>query len=128
MWTRTSYTRSRHLGFLFMLSFQGFLLFSTDTLNESGLLLLQLEKWLRKEEHKGGINGRQPPRGMFGQPDLDEWRVHFMSGLPGLGPERSANILSHFGRLPFELIGDLAEVPGIGKKTAERIKEIFDGE
>src|SRR6266853_5157167 len=87
MWTRTNYTRSRHLGFLFMLSFQGFLLLSTDTITESGLLLSALEKWLQKEKHKG-INGRPTARGEWGQADEREWRIHFLSGLPGLGSTR----------------------------------------
>jgi ERCC4-type nuclease len=126
LWTRSNYTLSRHLGFLFTLLSQGFWLLSTATITESGLLLSQLEKWLRKEKHNG-INGRTPPRGMFGQPDDNEWRVHFLSGLPGLGSTRASAILEHFGGLPLALTGDLSTVPGVGKKTAERVERIFRG-
>lgn len=124
MWTRGNYTLSRHLGFLFTLSFQGFSLFSTNTINESGLLLLQLEKWLKKEKHRG-INGRPNPRGAFGTPDLQEWQVHFLSGLPGISTDRGRAIVEHYGGLPLSLNADLSRVPGIGKKTADRIREIF---
>ena len=127
LWTRTSYTNSRHMGFLFSLSFQGFLIFSTSTLTESGLLLSQLEKWLKKEKHRG-IGGRPAARGVFGEPDRREWGVHFLCGLPGVGPDRAEAIWDHFGGLPFKLSADVSEVPGVGRKTAERIEGIFGGE
>jgi ERCC4-type nuclease len=124
MWTRTPYTLTRHLGFLFSLLFRGCSLLCTATITESGLLLSQLEKWLSKEKH-GGISGRPAPRGEWGAADTDEWRVHFLSGLPGVGPERARAILDHFGGLPLSLTGDLSAVDGVGKKTSERIEAIF---
>lgn len=126
LWTRTNYTRSRHLGFLYTLSFQGFLLYSTDTITESGILLSSLEKWLKKEKHRG-ISGRPPAKGMFGEPDVTERQIHFLSGLPGLGYERSRAIVEHYRGLPLALTRDISEVPGLGKKTVTRIEEMFNG-
>lgn len=124
--TRTRYTLTQHRGFLFTLLFQGFSLLSTVTLTDTGLLLSQLEKWLGKEKHRG-INGRQPPRGMFGSPDVREWQIHFLQGLPGLGYERANAIVSHYGGLPLRLCEgvSLEDVAGVGKNTAKRIEGVF---
>jgi ERCC4-type nuclease len=125
MWTRAPYTRTRHHGWLFSLTFQGFSVLSTSTITESGLLLSSLERWLAKEKHRG-INGRPAPRGEWGRADEREWQVHFLSGLPGLGPTRAEAILDYFGRVPLELSGDISKVPGVGKKTAEQVRRIFE--
>ena len=124
MWTRTHYTRSQHLGLLFTLNFQGFLLFSTSTTAESGLLLLQLEHWTQKEKHSG-LNTRKGARGVFGQPDIEEQQIHFLQGIQGLGYDRARAIRDYYGGLPLTLVKDVSEVPGIGKKTAEKMKELF---
>jgi ERCC4-type nuclease len=124
MWTRTKYTRSRHLGFLFALTFQGFIIYNTETITESMELLVGLEKWLKKDRHKG-ISGRASARGVFGEADEREWGIHFLSGLPGVGLDRAEKIWEHFQGMPFAVTGKLQEVPGIGKKTAERIERVF---
>lgn len=62
---------------------------------------------------------------MFGKPDTEEWQIHFLQGLPGLGYERAKAIRDYYGGLPFALVGDLSKVEGIGKKTAERIEKMI---
>lgn len=125
MLTPTRYTLSEHLGLMFSLSFQGFLLFSTSTITDTGVLLSRLESWLQKEKHRG-TNSRKQPRGLWGKPDTQEWQIHFLQGLPGLGIERARAIVSHFNGLPLKLTGDLSEVDGVGSKTNERIRRLFE--
>lgn len=123
--TRTRYTLSQHRGLLFTLMFQGFSLLSTANLSDTGSLLVQLEKWLAKPKHRG-INGRTPPRGVFGKPDTREWQIHFLQGLPSIGYERAEAIVNHCGGVPLQLTEDLRNIPGIGKTTAERIERVFN--
>src|SRR3990172_9234708 len=49
---------------------------------------------------------------------------HLLQGLPGVGPERAARLLAHFGNVRAVLTADqetLASVCGIGARTAKRI-------
>ena len=124
--TKTRYTHLQHLGLLFTLLFQGFSLVYTDTIAESGLLLSSLERWLKKEKHRG-IVGRVSPRGEFGTASTEEWETHFLTGLPGISGDRARLIRDHFGGMPLRLTGDLREVKGIGAKTASRIEKLFSG-
>jgi len=54
-------------------------------------------------------------------------QLYILQGLPGIGPKRAAQLLEIFGsvegvmRASFE---ELAEVPGIGGKTAEEIRSV----
>jgi ERCC4-type nuclease len=125
--TRTHYTRSRHHGLLFTLLFQGFSLLYTDTIAESGLLLLSLENWLKKEKHRGVIGRTSTVRGEFGKASTEEWQAHFLSGLPGISVVRGERIVEHFGGLPFRVTGNLREVEGVGNRTAERIERLING-
>ncbi len=59
-----------------------------------------------------------------------ESRLSALDGIPGVGPERKEALLRHFGS-PAAVAGSsidaLMEVPGIGRRTAERIKETLSG-
>jgi len=54
-------------------------------------------------------------------------QLYVLQGLPGIGPERATRLLDTFGSLE-EVFGaeddDLAEVDGVGTKTAERIHHL----
>lgn len=125
LWTRTSYTRDRHLGIIFYLTFSGFAVVGTESIQETLHTLSRLESWLMKEDH-APVGQRGGARGEFGKPDITDWQVHFLEGLPGVGYERAKAIVKHFGGLPFTMAGDLADVPGIGKGTAKRVSEVIE--
>ena len=51
-------------------------------------------------------------------------QMHLLQGLPGIGPERAARLLDHFGSVRAVMAADAAElraVPGIGPKCARKI-------
>ena len=57
-------------------------------------------------------------------------RLYVLQGLPGIGPERAERLLDTFGSLESIFGADemeLAEVEGIGDKTARRIRNLVGG-
>jgi ERCC4-type nuclease len=125
MWTRTKYTKAQHLGVLFSLSSQGFSILSSTGTQDTIGLLSAFNDWVMKSEHRG-INQRSSPRGMWGKPDAREWQINFLQGLPGMGYTRAAAVVDFYGCLPFKLDGVLEDVPGVGKRTADRIRGLFE--
>ena len=62
----------------------------------------------------------------------DEVEQFLASGLiSGIGPSMAKRIVQHFGKKTLEIfernIDALSEVPGIGQKTLERIKDSYSG-
>lgn len=58
--------------------------------------------------------------------DLNEASQEALESLPGIGPEKAADILAYkeqFG--PFSSVDDLLNVPGIGQKTLETIRDFL---
>ena len=58
-----------------------------------------------------------------------EQQVYLLSGLPGVGLEKARALLGHFGTVGAVLAADvdaLCAVPGMGKKGAQRIRELIE--
>jgi Fanconi anemia group M protein len=59
------------------------------------------------------------------RPQIEElYAAYLVEGLPGIGPRRARMLLSHFGSpaaIMCAAAEELAQVPGIGKKSAQRI-------
>ncbi len=59
------------------------------------------------------------------RPPIEElYAAYLVEGLPGVGPRRARTLLAHFGTPAAVMCAaaeELAQVPGIGKKSAERI-------
>jgi fanconi anemia group M protein len=59
------------------------------------------------------------------RPQIEElYASYLVEGLPGVGPRRARMLLAHFGSpaaIMCAAAEDLAKVPGIGKKSAQRI-------
>jgi Fanconi anemia group M protein len=60
-----------------------------------------------------------------GRPQIEElYAAYLVEGLPGVGPRRAHMLLAHFGSPAAVMCAsaeELARVPGIGKKSAQRI-------
>jgi ERCC4-type nuclease len=128
MSSRVQFTQSQLEGLTFSLMSQGFWILSSASVQDSMRLLSVLEKWLQKTSHST-LNRRSSAKGVFGAPDKREQQIHFLMGLPGVGYDRSSAILDTFPDFPVQLKPgvNLASVPGIGKKIAQRIEEFFNG-
>jgi fanconi anemia group M protein len=72
------------------------------------------------QERVGHLVSLREPR-----PQVEElYAAYLVEGLPGVGPRRAQMLLAHFGTPAAVLCADaseLAKVPGIGKKSAQRI-------
>jgi Fanconi anemia group M protein len=59
------------------------------------------------------------------RPQIEElYAAYLVEGLPGIGPRRARMLLAHFGSpaaIMCAAVEELAKVPGIGKKSAQRI-------
>lgn len=55
---------------------------------------------------------------------VKDQQIHVMQGFDGIGYDRARDVVEHYGGLPFDLLVDLRDVPGIGEKTAERVERI----
>jgi DNA excision repair protein ERCC-4 len=56
-------------------------------------------------------------------------QLFILQGLPGIGPERAARLLERFGTIQGVMnasVDELAEVDGIGEKTARRIRAVLE--
>lgn len=124
---RTPYSTSRHYATLFSMLSKGFWLLQATNQQECLKLLSQLEGWMAKGKHSG-MSARPTPRGNWGQPTLEEQRVHFLQGVNGVGYERARAAVKHFGGLPLQLTGNLLEVPGWGKGMVGKVEEIIGEE
>lgn len=72
-----------------------------------------------------GLGYEPPIRASKPKASLESAR-YLLEGLVGVGPKTAAALIAHFGsaRSVFNAnVDDLTKVPGIGKKTAERIVE-----
>lgn len=116
---------TRLRGILFSLQFvHGCAVIRTADEFESAEALADLARWLAKRRH-GSLLTR-PKRGATG-PDL---ALHFLQGLPGVGPGLAQAILDTFGRVPMRWdcsSEDLARVPGIGPRRARQLIRFLEG-
>lgn len=72
------------------------------------------------QERMGQLVSLREPR-----PQIEElYAAYLVEGLPGIGPRRARMLLAHFGSpaaIMCAAAEELAQVPGIGKKSAQRI-------
>jgi ERCC4-type nuclease len=128
MQSRVTFTRERLMGFNLSIQSQGYWVMITEDREDSARSLLLLESWM-ETEHKS-LHQRPNPQGVFGTPTSKEWLVHFIQGLPGIGHDRARAIAQFYDRSPITLRAgvDLSEIPGIGRKVADRIEKLIGRE
>jgi len=91
----------------------------TENPQDTAQAILELEKWLRKPEHRSLLV--RPKRTEWGTRTDRDWAVWLLQGFPGIGPTLAEAIFDHFGEVPLRWtcrFGDLLKVEGIGPKRA----------
>lgn len=85
--------------------------------------------WLAHREQVGGRSGMalrpEKPRAVAG---VEEWQEFVVGGLPGISQVRARKLLEHFkspADLALATVEQLAEVEGIGPKTAESVFQVL---
>jgi ERCC4-type nuclease len=100
-----------------------------DSISDTQDWLSTFGRWIAKDRHSS-LTGRKGPTSQWGKADSRDWALHFLQGIPGVGPVQAAAIYDHFGGIPMTMDVDRREleaVKGIGKKRAAVITGMFNG-
>lgn len=80
---------------------------------------------LQEGRNRESVRRPRPSRRLRGNDEIAE---DLLAALPGISLARAGTLLDHFGTLrdlAAAGVDDLLQVPGIGRKTAEQIHELF---
>jgi DNA excision repair protein ERCC-4 len=72
-----------------------------------------------------------PLRGGYRPKRLKSKQLYLLQGLPQIGPLLAKKLIEHFRSVSHIMnasVKELTEVDGIGKVSAEKIREVLDGE
>ena len=90
--------------------------------------VLALQKWSDKGKHvagKSSLSSRPNAKSKWGHADNEDWALHFLQGMKGVGPVQAKALYDHFGGIPMRWIVDGPEdfesIPGIGKVRAKAL-------
>ena len=124
-----NWTVAQHWKYLWSVQADGIWIHTTRSLEQTMQAVAALEAWSRSE-HKSGKT-RPGPEGEWGKPGSRDWQMHFLQGLPGLGPEMAERIVDHFDGVPVVLDvsrEELLKIDGLGPKRVDTIIELLGGE
>lgn len=128
--TNYRWTKQQHIGYCASVQLRGVHVTSSGSTADSVSFLRDLQVWSNKRDHRG-LDSR--PAATSGNPwghiSNRDFQSYLLQGLPGVGPKMADAIIETLGfPLRFDAsVEELMEVPGVGKKTAERIVKVFDG-
>lgn len=123
MWS-SSWTRSQHLGTLWGIQSRGFWLAYSQDLTQTIAWLSAFEKWLAKERHVSlAVRPGQRASSVWGTSASEDYALHFLQGIPGVGIDIAKKIYDRFGvPIAWTITDlDLQQIPGIGQKKAAAI-------
>lgn len=116
-------TRSQFYGMQFSLMAMNVHVMFVRDQAETAEWISTLARWSMKSRHTSMMR-RPGPVSMWGTVGDEDWSLHFLQGLDGLGIEKARAIVTHFGGVPMDWScseKDLMQVPGIGKTLAKRM-------
>jgi DNA excision repair protein ERCC-4 len=124
-WQATGVRREALQGALITIAvFYGLALLWSAAPEETARLLVYLGRQTHQFIHGGLSRPGYRPKGRRAR------QLFLLQGLPGVGPERAARLLERFGSVRAIMTAppdELALVPGIGGKTAAKMRSILDG-
>lgn len=126
--SRYGWTRTQHRNFLASVQQRGCQVQWSDGLYDTISCVQDLVAWSGKEDHTSLDRRTGAAKDKWGRRSNLAWQKHFIQGIPGVGPKQAAAIMEMHG-FPFKLTISrelLGLVPGIGKKTVDKIFRIFD--
>lgn len=121
------FTKSQFYGFLYSLQVRhGIPWILTDNLDHTREAAIHFFAWCSKDHSKPSSLERRPGPSKF-CPDK-QWAVHFLQGLPGVGPGLARDLLDHFGNIRGVLAAsrdDLLKCKGMGRGRVDRIMQVL---
>lgn len=123
------FTKKQFRGIIWSLALEaGVLVDYTNSLQDTVEWLCMLQNWLKKRSHISLVR-RPNPHGAWGEKVTGKnLAIHFLQGLPDVGPKLAEAIYDRFGRLPINWTcteREFSTIPGIGKKRLEKLWNIW---
>jgi len=116
-------TRTQLDGMIMSLMEKGIHTVWTETTVDTARWVRSFAQWSMKARH-GSLVRRPGPTSPWGSVTNEDWAVHFLQGIDGLGSEKARAIVRHFGGVPMSwdvTEKQLREVEGIGPTIARRM-------
>lgn len=107
----------------YLIAIEGVSVMMVDSASESTHLIVTLARHMTE-----GL-GYVPPLRADKPKTTHDLSRYLVEGCPGIGPAAAAALLKHFGsalRVFNASVPELCQVPGIGKKTAERMRAALE--
>lgn len=121
------WTKSKLRRYLCSVRARGIWVERTDSLADTIAFVRDLEEWSKKAKHHSTEQRPGVKRDGWGRASDRDYLVHFLQGLPGVGPELAGRMVDTIG-CPFSLSAteeELRSVHGMGKAKAKTIRRMF---
>lgn len=119
----TSVTRAQYEGMIMSLMSKQVHVVHTQDTRDTARWTRQFAQWSTKARH-ASLDRRPGPVSPWGHISDEDWAVHFLQGIDGLGSEKARAVVKHFGKVPiaWEVTEqELMAVKGIGKVLARKM-------
>lgn len=121
------FTKAQFYGFLYSLQVRyGIPWILTDNLDHTREAAIHFFAWCSKDHTKPSSLDRRPGPGTGAA--NTRWAIHFLQGLPGVGPGLARDLLDHFGNIRGVLNASreqLLECKGMGRGRVDRIMQVM---
>lgn len=121
------YSKAQFYGFLYSLQMRyGIPWIMTDNLAHTKEAAVHFFAWCSKDHGKPSSLDRRPGPGSGAA--NTRWAIHFLQGLPGVGPGLARDLLEHFGGIKQVLSAsrdDLLKCKGMGRGRVDRILQVL---
>lgn len=118
------FTWSGWVGIHASLGHAGVTVLHSDSIAQTVDSIVALVNWSAKPNHLSLLQRPGPAGNGWGKASSRDWGVHFIQGIPGIGPGVAGAVFDHFGRVPLRWDcepSELGKVPGVGKKRVEQL-------
>lgn len=121
---RYKYFEKELWGFHLSVGLMGYQVVRVRDQNGTIEFLRHFQQWAAKESHNSLLS--RPKPGRWGEPGSNEWALHFLQGIPGIGHELAKRILDKFGEVPFRGSFEYDEMASaIGPGRAKTVCNLF---
>ncbi len=125
--TQSEFTQQQFQATLWSLQLHGLWIGFTNSQTETIEYMSWFSRWTMKDRHNSLLSRpKQTAKNIFGTRESRDWQIHVMEGFPGVGYQRAAKIVDHYGGLPLAWTGILSDVPGVGAGLQHKLGSLLD--